>query len=67
MVYTMEEFLKSKLPRNEKIADCTSCGKSIMDQDEFQRVLSGLIHDDCYYDDLSDILEKYPPGFVQYA
>lgn len=66
MAYTIAELAKLKLPTVVKVADCISCGKDIMDQDEYQKVPSGLIHDDCYYDDLSDILEKYPPGFVRY-
>jgi hypothetical protein len=65
MAYTMEEFFKLKLPCSERIADCVSCKKQIRNEDEYQRVPSGLIHDDCYYDDLSDILEKYPPGLIR--
>ncbi|MEO5927902.1 MAG: hypothetical protein ABIO72_04235 [Patescibacteria group bacterium] len=67
MAYTLEEF--RKLDLNALFAEhpvlCASCQKPITESNRSHghRTPSGeKIHEDCYFDGLSDLLEEHPPG-----
>lgn len=65
MAYTMKEFAKLRISDN-KIADCHYCGRCIRESHSKIKGPEYIWHTDCYYDDLSDLLDKYPIGFVSY-
>jgi hypothetical protein len=56
-----EEFLAAKIP-TPMMGQCTLCEKSLSADAETRVVDGGLAHVDCYFNELSDLVEKHPPG-----
>ncbi len=48
----------------ESIGDCRVCGNPItgVRPDEVRLVARKPVHDDCYFDEVDDLAEKYLPG-----
>lgn len=65
MAYSLKEFADLDLSqlKNNIITQCCLCYHPILDFQESKKIPKGLVHDDCYYDDLSKIIDLRPIGF----
>lgn len=60
MSYSIKELLQVKLSKSVLMGKCFSCEKPVLDTENYQKVPGGLIHDDCYYDDIAEMLATAP-------
>ena len=61
---TLKEFMALD-PKSLVIPkpDCAICKKPISGghSDEIRMIPAGLVHDDCYWSELGNVVEAYPP------